>query len=137
MKQLAAVALTLSGCISVHFNRRLGFEPVPDAVLNELRTGGADLTVCLQRLGAPNLVYEQPDGGLALAWGWLDQFAWGIDASLSLRGVAVSGDFVGDKRVLEGAVLFFNRELQLVEVDRGRLRDFLAAMPRRRPADDE
>jgi hypothetical protein len=131
---LMAGSLLLSSCVTVQFLRRRAFDPVADGVLDELRQSHADLTTCLVRLGAPNLVYEQPDDGLALAWAWLDQFGWGINASINLRGVAISGDFDAEQRNLQGAVLFFDRELRLVDVDRGLLRDFLRAPSKRRPA---
>ena len=130
---VATVALALSACVSVRFDRHRGYEPVADAVLDDLRTSGADFATCLQRLGAPNVVFEQPDGRFALAWAWIDQFGWGIDASLSLRGFAVSGDFAGEQRNLKGVVLFFDRELRLVEIDRGLLHEFLRAHSRPRP----
>jgi hypothetical protein len=67
--------------------------------------------------------------------GGLDQFGWGIDASINLRGVAISGDFDGDQRNLEGAVVFFDGNLQFLSLERGLLRDFLMSTPRRRPYD--
>ncbi|MEZ5966591.1 MAG: hypothetical protein R3F56_22330 [Planctomycetota bacterium] len=126
-----------SSCITVRFVRTRAFEPIPDEVLDGLRAGRDDLTRCLAALGAPNLVFEQPGDGVALAYAWLDQFVWGIDASLSLRGFAVSADLGRDVRKMHGVVLFFDRELQLVEVERGLLRDFLLARGRRRPASIE
>jgi hypothetical protein len=128
--------LGAAGCVTVHFDRRRAFAPIADAVLDELRAERPDLTACLARLGAPNLVYEQPDDGFALAWAWLDHFGWGIDASIDVRGVAISGDFDGDHRKMQGAVLFFDRDLRLVDVERGLLRDFLRERARRRPAAD-
>ncbi|HLU39131.1 MAG TPA: hypothetical protein VK081_07080 [Planctomycetota bacterium] len=135
MRGAAAVLLTalLCGCVSLRFDRRRGFEPVDAAVLDELRANRADLTACLQRLGAPNLVREQPDGRIALVWAWLDQFGWGINVSVNVRNVALSTDVDRNRRHMKGAVLFFDDELRLVDVDCGLLRDFLTLRDRRRP----
>lgn len=126
--------LLLASCVTLRFDRRRGFEPVANDVLDDLRARHADLTTCLATLGAPNLVYEQPADGFAIAYAWLDQFGWGLNASASLRGVSISADVGGDLRKLEGAVLFFDRDLRLTEVDRGLLRDFLVQPRRRQPA---
>lgn len=126
----ALVLLATASCITVSFDRRRGFEPLDGKALGELRAGRADLAQCLAKLGAPNLVYQQPDGRIAMAWASLDQFGWGMDVSVSLRGVSASGELEIDKRDIEGAVLFFDRELRLVSLERGLLRDFLV-QPRR------
>lgn len=136
MRAALLALLLVPGCVTARFQRRLGFEPIPEPVLADLRGSGADLGTCLARLGAPNLVYEQPDDGLAIAYAWLDQFGWGVDVSISIRWVSVSGDIDRERRNLEGAVLFFDRDLRLIAVDRGLLRDFLRVPARRQPAAD-
>ncbi len=133
-RPLVALACLLGGCVSVSFDRSRGFEPVADAVLLELREGKADLAQCLRRLGAPVHVHELPDGGMALAWAWLDSLGWGIQVSVALRGVNLSADYDAERRDFEGAVLFFDGEQRLVKVERGLLRDFLRARERHPPA---
>jgi len=128
-------AVLLAGCVTVRFDRRRAFEPIADEILDDLRARRADLGTCLATLGAPVLVYEQPDDGMAIAYAWLDHFGWGIDVSVSFRGVSVSGDYDADLRKVQGAVLFFDRDLHLVELERGWIRDFLRQPHRRqRPA---
>ena len=127
-----ALACLLGGCVSVSFDRVRGLEPVADEVLLDLREGKADLALCLRRLGAPSHVHELPDGGMALAWAWIDSLSWGIQISVALRGVNLSADYDAERRDFEGAVLFFDREQRLVKVERGLLRDFLRP-PRRHP----
>ncbi len=135
MKALAVVLACLAaGCVSLSFDRVRGFEPIADDILVDLRDAHADLGECLRRLGAPNLVHELPDGGMALAWGWLDARGWGIHVSVSVRGVDVGGDYDGERRHLEGAVLFFDASARLVKVERGLLHDFLQAPSRHPPA---
>lgn len=125
-------AALLSGCVTVRFDRRRAFEPVSGETLAKLRAGQSDLTACLAALGAPNQVYQQPDGRIAMAWAWLDHFGWGLNASVSLRGLSVSADTDVDKRNIEAAVLFFDQDLRLLSVERGMLHDFLR-QPRRQP----
>ena len=133
MRPAVALLCLLGGCISVNFNRARGFEPVTEDVLLGLRDQNADLAACLATLGAPNLVHELPGGGMALAWAWIDSMGWGIQGSISFRGVGISADYDAERRDFEGAVLFFDGSLRLVKVERGLLRDFLQA-PERRPA---
>lgn len=135
MSRLLVAALgLLGGCVSVNFDRTRGLEPVSADVLLDLRESRADLTMCLRRLGAPSHVHELPDDGMALAWAWIDSLGWGIQVSVSLRGVNLSADYDAERRDFEGAVLFFDREQRLVKVERGLLRDFLRPPDRHPPA---
>lgn len=129
---LLLVAALLPGCVTVRFDRRRAFEPVSGETLARLRAGHSNLETCLATLGAPNLVYQQPDGRIAMAWAWLDHFGWGLNASISVRGLSVSADTDVDKRDIEAAVLFFDQDLRLVSLERGMLHDFLR-QPRRQP----
>lgn len=133
---LIALPVLTGGCVTVRFQHTRAFEPITDDVLDDLRVRHPDLAGCLATLGAPNLVFEQPQDGFALAYGWLDHFAWGLDVSVSLRGLSVSADVGRSLRRMQGAVLFFDRDLHLLDVKRGLLRDFLTGKVRRRTASD-
>ena len=98
-----------------------------------------DLGTCLVRLGAPRFVWEQPRGGFALAYGWLDRADWGFSASWAPKELSYgSASFEWDSSAADhiGVVLVFDGSLRLRMVRRGFLRD-IATDLRRPPADPE
>ena len=79
---IGALTLSTSGCLQLQFERSRYNEPIQSETSRLLLPGIADLEDCLDVLGAPNIVREQP-GGAALAWGWGDTFEWGLSLSYS------------------------------------------------------
>ena len=124
----------LAGCVSGNYTRVSVNEPVDEAVVAAL-PAGADLQICLGRLGAPIRVWETEAGRYAMAYGWLRDRGWGVKASYSFTQLAPSASFSFDSDVkkMRGAVLWFDGEMKLVEAKTGLLSDLLP--PRRRPVD--
>ncbi len=133
MRRHVWTALLLASCVSVEWRREHGFERPPSQALAALAPEEARLDECLELLGAPLLVWEEPHGA-ALAWGWLEGESWGGSVSLPLADV-YSASFSGRDidRDMRGLVLIFDRDWTLRLVRRGRLRE-LATYERRRPA---
>jgi hypothetical protein len=133
----ALLAPLLAACVNINFIQTNQEEPVPEEALAALRPEHDDLQSCLSRLGAPQLVWEQPRGGIALGYGWLDTFDWGFSISWSPEDWApLSFEYDDTRSDVQGAVLLFDRERKLKVVRRGFLRDLLAET-RARPADVE
>ena len=124
----------LAGCVSGNYTRVSVNEPVDEAVVAAL-PAGADLQVCLGRLGAPIRVWETEAGRYAMAYGWLRDRGWGVKASYSITQFAPSASVSFDSEVkkMRGAVLWFDGGMKLVEAKTGLLSDLLP--PRRRPVD--
>lgn len=132
---LALLALlSLAGCARLQWTRSSVDEPLDGDRLDALRPDHDDLGSCLRALGAPLRVWEAPDAGVALAWGWLDDLDWGFDISWAFDQFAsVSFDWAEQLQRLRGAVLVFDHDLVLRQVRRGWLRE-IAPDLRRRPA---
>ncbi len=124
----------LAGCVSGNYTRVSVNEPVEEAAVAALPPG-ADLQVCLDRLGAPIRVWETEAGRYAMAYGWLRERGWGVQASYSLGAFLPSASFSFDSQLkkMRGAVLWFDGEMKLVEAKSGLLSNLLP--PRRRPVD--
>jgi hypothetical protein len=124
----------LAGCVSGNYTRLSVNEPVDEDAVAAL-PAGADLQVCLGRLGAPIRVWETDAGRYAMAYGWLRERGWGVRASYSLDNLlpSVSFSFDSELKKMRGAVLWFDGEMKLVEARTGLLSDLLPA--RRRPVD--
>ena len=128
---LACAALPVA-CVSAEWHRAHGLVEPPREAFATLVPGQADLGDCLENLGAPLLVWEEP-AGAALAWGWYeeDTLAGGVSVPM---GEAFSASF--DARDVDanmrGLVLLFDNEWTLRIVRRGRLRE-LATYAGQRP----
>jgi hypothetical protein len=130
----AALAAALGGCVTYQYSRVSLHEPIADGDLAALAEEAAELGACLRRLGAPLRVYEL-GSGVAIAYGWMDASAWGLDVSVSLREfVALQVSYDSAARLMEGAVLFFDGSLRLTRVERGLLADLTAPLGRKRPS---
>ena len=123
-----------SACVSFDYVRFSYEEPLPDAAVAALAPG-APLQDCLAALGAPQWVWEQPDGRLALGYAWFDQVDWGFSVSWSLTDFAsVSFEFDSDVREVPGVVLLFDAAWQLAASRRGFMADITRDLRRRPPA---
>jgi len=122
----ALVAAFGASCVTVDLDRFRRYEPVEDVAWANLVPGEADLSDCLEALGAPLRVWEPRPGALALAWVWVDRADWGlsvavptgeaVDASFSYRDVSASD---------EGLLLVFDETWRLESIERGQVSDVL------------
>jgi hypothetical protein len=137
-RALLALALApLAGCVTGSFERALVDEPIPAERLAALRPGADTLAACLERLGAPNQVFEYrvaPDGsaGMALLWFWRGASGWGIDVSGGDEAAPGSVSWDALATELPGCMLWFTPELVLERWRQGLVGDL--APERRRPA---
>lgn len=129
---LLAAALA-PGCVQLSYRRTLQHREVPAEVSSDLAVREADLAECLDALGAPLFVWEQPEGWMALAYGWEDTRHGGVNLSVPIsRFFSASVDYNEVDSELKGVVLVFDDERRLVRVRRGVLRE-LASSERPRP----
>jgi hypothetical protein len=130
-------AALAAGCVSIRWSGEARFEALHPEQIESLEPGRTELGECLEAFGSPLYVYEQPAGGFAIAYGWLDGRSTG--ASLSLPTTSpVDPSFQYDDRLadLRGVVLVFDRDCRLQIVEQGYLRE-LSPELRRRPAYDD
>ena len=128
MRALAlALAWLCSGCLQGDLNRDRVLQPLADHDVAGLRPLADDLTVVLERLGAPLFVRELGDG-VALAYGWLDTTNWNLEAQVPV-GDAGSMQFTynSTNEALPGVVVFLDGDLRVVRVERGLLRNLVPA----------
>lgn len=128
--------LVASGCVRLNYIVRTVDSPVSVETLSTLRPGEDNLSVCLQRLGAPHHVFEYRIDGMALLWHYTDSAGWGGSMSFSPVRYApgASFNFDLDDSDMPGAMLWFDADLNLIEWRKGLMRDLTAGF-RRRPAD--
>ena len=132
---LAALLVTAGGCVRGQYTRVTINVPIEEGAVASL-TPGTGLQPCLDTLGAPIRIWETEDGGFAMAYGWLSDRGWGVSASYSITTlVSVSLTYDDQFKKLEGAVLWFDQDWQLLRARMGLLSDLIPA--RRRPVDVE
>lgn len=119
-----AAALAGAGCVSGDYNVDRAYVPLADAAVDALRPGASDLREVLARLGAPLDVVEL-EGGLALAWGWLDERNWNVDVQVPLDQGSFDFRFQSTRSALPGIVVFLDEADVVVRVQRGVLADLL------------
>ncbi len=133
---IAAAAALLTSCARIQWSRSSINEPVDAQLIETLAPDRDDLTACLAALGAPVRVWEAADGGVAMAYGWLDADDWGFSVSYSVaRFVSASFSYGEVLTEGEGVVLVFDRDLILRDVRAGQFADIAAEPGRRRPND--
>ena len=126
--------LVLGGCLNFNYVYRSIDEPIDGAVIERLAPDRDDLAACLARLGAPRYVWELPNDGCALAYGWSSHADWGFSVSWSPRELSYGGpsfEFDSTDETFFGVVLMFDGQLLLRAVRRGYLRDIAADLVRR------
>lgn len=130
---VAACAALGGGCVRLRFERRTLMRPLPSRAEAQLAPG-TPLAQCLEQLGAPNFVREQPQGGAALAYAWSRASGWGFGLSTSVAdNVDASFDYDKLSNQTRGLLLWFDSEWRLVRAERGRLLDLLSTANRPRP----
>lgn len=131
---LALSALAASSCVRARYQKSTVLRPVPLAAHSELEPG-ASLRECLARLGAPNFVWEQPSGALAVAYAWSRSVGWGVGVSGTIvRNVDASFNYDDLSANTRGLVLWFDANWRLERVERGRMRELAAPPLRARPS---
>ncbi|MEQ8765082.1 MAG: hypothetical protein RL885_14210 [Planctomycetota bacterium] len=112
--------LLLPSCVSFEYSRQSLNEPIKPVAVSQLTEKEAGLQDCLNRLGAPNELWETPEG-FAAVYGWYDQGAWNLTASANIRSVPLRFDYTSTNLDLRGVVLLFDRDAKLLRARVGRL----------------
>lgn len=135
---LALVAGLSLGCPScVGYVRFQVEEAVPEALVAGF-ANGQGLGDCLQRLGAPNHVYEYRVDGAAMLWAWSDADDWSADLRVPLQEhFSASFELDVTDTEAQGLMLWFGPDLRLERWRRGRLGDLLPARVRPAAVDDD
>jgi len=135
---LAAAVLTSSttSCISFQWGRgRVYTRPAVER-MHELVPGESDLADCLERLGAPNEVWEADGERVALVWWWIDAKTWGLSISVPvLDQASVSAAYQDTRAPGRGVVALFDSNLVLESWRRGS-RALVTGVRRTRPGYD-
>lgn len=136
---LLAVATATTGCVRFNYSWLNLHEPIEQTDIDELReelaAGDVELQACLDELGAPVLVWKTPRG-MAIAYGWQDEGSWTIHVGYSWWFVVrAQMDYTSASANLQGLVLWFDEEMRLVTLERGRLSDLVPTG--RQPGDPE
>jgi hypothetical protein len=133
---LAAFAVAWAcSCISVDWTRGSRQAPPPKAAVEALQVGTSTLKDALDLLGAPLDAYEYRETGMALAYGWHRSDKKGLRVSVPLYDRAsASADFSRSRRGLDGLLLLFDEELNLVSIRKGWLEDLTSGFERQPPA---
>lgn len=128
-----SLAPLLAGCISLNYISFVTEEPIADERVAALKPDRDDLTSCLRALGAPTLVWELPNGGVAVSYGWINEAHWGFSISLPIPDFdfqSASFDYDDEHARTIGFVLIFDGALVLRIVRRGYLRDITGDLKR-------
>lgn len=122
---MLALSAFTSGCVQVRFERDTRMEPLPEGALATLSPGATKLEDVLRRLGPPLFAWELPQQGSALAWGWFHSGGWQVKISVPTGSKVLSPyiDYGNEVERMRGAVLFFDRDLKLVSMREGSIRD--------------
>jgi hypothetical protein len=130
---LAALAAT-SSCVTAEYEREIVFSRVSERGIAQLIPGEHDLGHCLERLGAPNFVWERRGDAIALAYAGYRDAGWGLGASVQVaRGVSASFDYGELAGRSKGFVLLFDEQWRLEGVRSGYLRDLRGPIQRPMP----
>ena len=133
MRALAILFVLFTGCVQLEWGRKIKEEPL-DAALVAALPLGADLEVCLLRLGAPLRVWDT-GGGVAMAYGAINSRNLGLKVSVTVYDYVTASFSLDDERLKwKGAVLWFDEDLKLVRRKTGLLAEIA---PRRRPSVEE
>lgn len=116
--------LAQAACLNINYVRFSNGEPIPDDQIEGLVSDEAELQTCLDRLGAPDIVWSSEIGAVRLAYVWLDSADWGFSLGYSFeRFVSARFEFDSTDENIEALVLMFGPDLILHTVERGYLRD--------------
>jgi len=135
MKRIALfvlLAVLLPGCVRYIYRRQRVNTPVPEEAMESL-VEGREMQQCLDLLGAPVRVWQDPRG-IWLAYIWIDQKAPSLSVSVPTGQIFLPGPSLSYgvvKRRGTGVLLCFDNDLKLRFARRG-----LTDLPERAFADD-
>ena len=121
-----------SSCVRVTWTHSVVNREFSETDHSALVVGKSDLDKCLACLRAPLYVWEESDGGMALAWGWSEEKGWGLNVGIPiLQLISAVGDYGDVDRHLLGLVLVFDADQRLISKRQGHLAELAADRPRR------
>ena len=133
----ACALLALSaGCLQGDYNVDRIHQLVAPIHVETLRPGEARLEDVLALLGAPLYVVEL-DRGIALAFGWLDQSDWNIEAVLPVGDASMQFSYASADLQLPGLVVFLDEHYVVTRLDSGLLSNLLPERARPRLVEDD
>lgn len=132
---LLVAATATAGCLSLNVRYANAESHIDAEELAALDVGEADLTLVLERFGAPLEAWELGGDDFALAFGWYESRGVGAAVSVPLWDY-FSASLDVDQAVgrMHGAVFFFDGDARLAGWRTGSLADLRARTERRRPS---
>lgn len=124
--------------MTLNYNRELRYVPLSAASIQALQPGETDLTTALEQLGAPLYVWPTAADGLALAYGWFNEVSWNVSVSVPVTSnLSANFDYDQADARLEGVVLFFDRDDQLMGLRQGLLVELVRGTRLPPPVDED
>jgi hypothetical protein len=120
----SALVLLCTGCVTGGYNRDRIHQELAPAAVYALQPGESQRDDVQALLGAPLYVVEL-DRNVALAYGWLDQTAWNVAATVPVGDASASFRYTDSGLTLPGLVVFLDESYVVERIDRGLLRDLL------------
>jgi hypothetical protein len=130
-----ALLAPCAGCLQGDYNEDRFHQAVAAVEVEQLVPGKAHLGDVLALLGAPLSVVELDDG-VALAYGWLDQVDWNVEAIVPVGDASMQFSYADADLQIPGLVVFLDDAYVVTRHDRGLLRDLLPDRPRPRLVED-
>jgi len=135
-----ALLALCAGCLQGDYNEDRIHQALAPVHVESLQPGETRLADVLALLGAPLFVVEL-DRGVALAFGWLDQSDWNVEAVVPVADASVQFSYASSDLQIPGLVVFLDEAYVVTRLDRGLLRDLLPDRARPKlvedPASDE
>lgn len=119
-----ALLALCAGCLQGDYNEDRIHQVVSPVHVDTLQPGQASLQDVLTLLGAPLYVVEL-DRGVALAFGWLDQNDWNVEAVVPVGDASMQFSYASANLQLPGLVVFLDEAYVVTRLDRGLLGDLL------------
>jgi hypothetical protein len=130
-----ALLALCAGCLQGDYNEDRIHQVVSPVHVETLQPGEARLQDVLALLGAPLYVVEL-DRGVALAFGWLDQSDWNVEAVVPVGDASMQFSYASADLQLPGLVVFLDEDYVVTRLDRGLLRDLLPDRARPKLVED-
>ncbi len=133
VRAIVLVALLASSCLSGDWTRVRFQRQVTADVLASLPKRGLELQECLDRLGAPTLVFEHRVHGLVLAYVWEQRSEFGGSASVPVTadGDSVSFSYTHANQRSRALALWFDDAWRLTDWREGPISSLLGEAPPR------
>lgn len=117
------VLASTPGCLSAEFSTIRFDQAPPEAAVARVQEG-MSLQECLNLLGAPTAVRRDDEGiRTVMSWEWFEAGGFGVSLSVPLTdNGSASVDYGSDREQVRQVQLFFNSELEVVEISEDRAR---------------